>query len=485
MTAEHNLLVISDLHLGEDLNSGPHAPPGSAESPVSQTERALTAFLVHYTAFRQEGLPWRLVCNGDMVDFLSVALSPEEAGIEGTEDDRTFGFGATCVAARAKLVRVIERHHAFFVALARFVGRGNEVHLVVGNHDAELHWEAVQADISAALDRIWQAETGSSDLVSPRVTFHPWFYYDPGVAWIEHGHQYDPFCSFEDLLAPEDPDNPQSLEENLGTAAMRYLGNHLPVNPDATADLSFVEYLHLIMNARHDDAFKFAGGYAAVVRALGSQWLKRFRDPEKFKARREQRKARMREIAVSVGLRAGTLERLHRLRRPPVYLDFLAFIRSVMLGRLLTTVALLALIPFLMPLLAFPYNVGFAFVGVVLVALIHVWLASGRDNVDPTEQMRKVAGKIRRIVRAPVVVFGHSHIPLAHRLLGNGWYFNTGSWAGGSERDLAFTHLVVLRRRGRVRSALCRWHAGESRELRAEESRMGPIGHEPELSAGY
>ena len=55
----------------------------------------------------------------------------------------------------------------------------------------------------AALDRIWQEETGASDLVSPRVRFHPWFYYDPGVAWIEHGHQYEASNSF-----PVDQDTP-------------------------------------------------------------------------------------------------------------------------------------------------------------------------------------------------------------------------------------------------------------------------------------
>ncbi|MCB9674664.1 MAG: hypothetical protein H6737_06065 [Alphaproteobacteria bacterium] len=485
MTAENNLLMISDLHLGEDLNSGPHPPPGSPESHVSQTERALTSFLVHYTAWRQDGVPWRLVCNGDMIDFLSVALSPEEAGIEGTEEDRLYGFGATCQAARAKLVRVIERHHDFFVALARFVGRGNELVLVVGNHDAEFHWDEVQGDLLGALDHIWREETGSNDSIRDRISFHQWFYYEPGVAWVEHGHQYDAFCSFEEALTPQDPDNPQSLEENLGTAAMRYLGNHLPVSPDATVDLSFPEYLHLIINARHDDAWKFAGGYTAVVKALGAQWLKRVRNPEKFKARKELRNARMQRIAESVGLKTETLEKLHGLRRPPVFIDFFAFIRSVMLGRLLTTLLLLALIPFVMPLFAFPLNIAFAGLAVVLVAMIHVWLATGRDNVDPTEQMRKVAAKIRRIVRAPVVVMGHSHVPLAQQLAGHGWYFNLGSWAGGSERDLAFTHLVVQRSQGRVRSALCRWHAGESRELRAEVTRV-PLGAaEPGLSTGY
>jgi len=485
MSAEHNLLVISDLHLGEDLNDGPHAPPTSLDSPAGQTERALTSFLVHYTAFRKQGKPWRLICNGDMVDFLSVAISPDEVGIEGTEEDRIYGFGASPDAARAKLERVFDRHHPFFVALARFVGRGNALHLVIGNHDAEFHWDEVQRHILARLDRIWAEETGSEEPISGRVRFHAWFYYEPGVAWIEHGHQYDPFCSFEDPLRPEDFENPKALEQNLGTAAMRYLGNHLPVSLDATVDLSFVEYLHLILNARDDDAYKFFGGYWAVVRALGSQWWKRLNNPEKYRERKASRKQRMREIGLSVGLRGETLEKLHQLRRPPVFIDFLSFVRSVMLGRLVTTLLLLALIPLLLPMFSFPTNILVAVGGVFAVGMAHIWLAQGRENIDPTEQMRKVASKLRRIIKAPVVVFGHSHVPLAHRLGRGGWYFNTGSWAGGSARDLAFTHLILERSEGRVRSVLCRWQSGESRELRSEVTRLGFELPKPGLSTGY
>ncbi len=492
----HNLLVISDLHLGEDLFRLPgedasmvEAPepanpdsPVPVESAVEQTERALTAFVVHYTQFRMEGRPWRLVCNGDMIDFLRIAISPDDEGLEATEDDRLYGFGATPMAARAKLRRVFVRHTSFFEALARFVGRGNELHLVVGNHDAELHWEEVQEDFASEIDRLWREATGEGS-IRDRIVFHAWFHYEPGVAWIEHGHQYDAFCSFEDPLAPEDADDPKTLEENLGTAAMRYLGNHLPVDPDATADLSFVEYLALIWNARNDDAFKFVRGYWAVVRTMGAQWLKRVRNPGRYLERRKLRKARMASIGAKVGMKGETLAKLHKLRRPPAFISFIGFVRSVMLGRLVTTLMLIALIPLAMLVLPWPWSASVAMFATGVVLGLHVWLAEGRDNVDPSDHMRKVAGRIRKISKAPVVVFGHSHIPLAHRLPHRGWYFNTGSWAGGSERSYAFTHLVVKRTPDGIRSALCRWEAGESRELRAEMTSVRrPV---PHLSAGY
>lgn len=463
MSGPYNLLVISDLHLGEDLG----ASRGRSRH-VDETEAALIAFLDHYAAARQGGLPWALVINGDMVDFLGVHLAPGDVGVEGSADDLTFGFGASEVAARAKLTRVVERHRAFFGALARFLAADHALHLVVGNHDAEFHWPEVQADFRAAIARELPPERAG---VEAAIAFHPWFWYEPGVAWIEHGHQYDGYCSFEDPLYPENPGTPGVLEENLGTAAMRYLGNHLPVSPDATNDLSFVEYLTLIANSQSEARWKFVGGYAAVVRALGSQWLARMRDPDAFRARKEHRRERMKEISLASSLRLATLERLHRLRRPPVFMNLLRWVRSIMLGRLILTVVALAMVPFVMVLIPW-VGVWFAVAFASVVAVLHLWLAWGRENVDPTEEMRKTAHKVHLLVRTPVVSFGHSHVPLAHRLGRNGWYFNSGSWAGGAERPNAFTHLLVVRAGDRVRASLCRWRGGESRELRAESPRV-------------
>src|SRR4029079_18724643 len=69
-----NTLVISDLHLGEDLS--PVATEAS-RLHVDIVERQLVAFLRHYTRRREGGLPWRLVVNGDLVDFLSVSIGPD------------------------------------------------------------------------------------------------------------------------------------------------------------------------------------------------------------------------------------------------------------------------------------------------------------------------------------------------------------------------------------------------------------------------
>src|SRR5688500_12064612 len=69
-----NTLVISDLHLGEDLS------PTASEATrlhVELVERQLLQFLRHYSRRREQGRPWRLVVNGDLIDFLSVSIRPD------------------------------------------------------------------------------------------------------------------------------------------------------------------------------------------------------------------------------------------------------------------------------------------------------------------------------------------------------------------------------------------------------------------------
>src|SRR4051812_47651431 len=75
---DKNILVISDLHLGEDLR------PGGANVSYLRhlvtLERELEKFLQHYTTQRLDGRPWRLVVNGDMIDFMSVMILPDKDG---------------------------------------------------------------------------------------------------------------------------------------------------------------------------------------------------------------------------------------------------------------------------------------------------------------------------------------------------------------------------------------------------------------------
>src|SRR6185436_1448078 len=71
MAGPSNLLVVSDLHFGEELLPGAGHERRRA---VELGAAAFCEFLAYYTARRSGGRPWRLVINGDCFDFMSVLI---------------------------------------------------------------------------------------------------------------------------------------------------------------------------------------------------------------------------------------------------------------------------------------------------------------------------------------------------------------------------------------------------------------------------
>src|SRR5688572_5672617 len=119
VTSKQNLLIISDLHLGEDIK--PATRMGQLRHMVL-LERELEAFLAHYSKVRHDGRPWRLVVNGDMVDFLAVCLLPQEGELDAETrqeadahpEDHVYGLGNRPSAAKNKMLRVLARHPGVF-----------------------------------------------------------------------------------------------------------------------------------------------------------------------------------------------------------------------------------------------------------------------------------------------------------------------------------------------------------------------------------
>lgn len=462
--ATHNLLVISDLHLGEGIR-----PLDEDDDPrVEALDEALVGFLAHYATHRLDGRPWRLVVNGDMVDFIAVCLMPEQAElVHGLHpDDHIYGLGDRPHAAAAKMRRVVERHHRVFCALAGFVGQGNDLALVLGNHDAEFHWPEVQSLLRQTLAELWshRQESGERGVrrpeqVSGAVSFHPWFYLEEGVAWIEHGHQYDPYCSFDDVLSPSI--DQRDLDPNVGTAILRYVAVHFTRDPSALWGAGAFGYIGWWARQGVFKGLAILASYGDMARRLVAHW--RQRRPEVVERRRERTRARLRALAQAARLPEELLLELRRLHRRPVVNDLRRLVRAIQLDRLV----LLLLTPVLLvgALLALSWTWWPALMSVAVILPLVRLAVEEREPVDPRAAMRKVSKAIRQRVRVPFVVFGHSHDPVAEPSE-DGWYFNTGAWMPHDlDRGLrrAFTHLVLERTETGVRAGLCQWREGASR----------------------
>lgn len=453
-----NLLVISDLHLGEGIR------PGALGAEERRSDEALVAFLDHYASRRRGDRPWRLVINGDMVDFVAVCIMPDQSdAVVGLhEDDHLYGLGMRAQPAAHKLRRVMDHHDAVFRALARFVGAGHELAVVTGNHDAAFHWPAVQEELRAGIAQRLGEECGASawDLAAA-IRFHPWFLFEDGVAWIEHGHQYDPYCSFDDVLEPATDE--RDLDPNVGSAILHYVGNHMADDVSHYWGRGFFGFLKVPWVLGGKRGLDVLAGYRDMIWRLVGHW--RGRHAELVAARRTRSRARLARIARKVRLPEEVLVKLQRLRIRPIAIDLGRTLHALMLDRLLLLLAGPLLL--IAPLIAVPWSwLPGALVGVLGVLLLWVRVAAGaREPVDPRPALRRTSRKIRELARVPIVVFGHTHQALVDRTR-DGWMFNSGTWMP-HKGLLAFTHVRIERTERGVKAMLCQWREGRSRGLGA------------------
>lgn len=470
--ADKNILVISDLHLGEDLR-----PAGTNLSylrRLAQLERELESFLVHYSDHRIDGRPWRLVVNGDMVDFMSVMVllpKEEEATAEDRrdEDNALYGLGFSERAAQKKLERVIVRHPTVFRRLAEFVALGNELAIVIGNHDAEFHYESVQTTFRQWLCALALgagtpdgAPAPERDAYLGRIQFCPWFFYEKDVIYIEHGHQYDEYCSFDYQLHPIAAQRAHGVVEvalSVSHAGMRYFANQLPDYDPRTAEKwSVANYARWAWAMGLGGAARCFYLYALLIWRLVEAWY-RVIDRRVDSERRARHQERLRALSSQWQIAEEKLASLDQLRRMPVTRSLTGILFALFVDRIVLGVITIGAIILGVTLLPGPWR---AFVVAPAVGAYLLNRLLNRVRLEAcAKKLRAMPRRIAEFIKAPLVVFGHSHEP-ERVTLDNVTYVNTGSWADeyGGKR---FTHLRVLRRAGaELRAELCAWENGVS-----------------------
>jgi hypothetical protein len=319
----------------------------------------------------------------------------------------------------------------------RFAAAGHAIDIIVGNHDVELLEPAVVAELERHL-----RAAGAGDTIASRIRVVPWFVYIPGTAWIEHGHVYDEACSFEFNLSPTDPRDGR-LIYNTDYAATRYLAMAVPeVDPHGVEEWSFWGYMRYGWQCGASGFGRQWAAYArfalSLIRARAlHQSLKR-RD-----ARRRVHHERLRRVAADGGISIDTASAIDRLARSPLTTSWRRLGRMLMLDRLAIALGSLVALVLLFALLPFAWAVAGSVVAAGGVAWLHVWL--GKHMVTSQLPMRAVPQRIRKLVDAPVVVFGHTHDPRWQPLPSGGLYVNSGTWLPATRPGLrrSFTLLLI------------------------------------------
>jgi UDP-2,3-diacylglucosamine pyrophosphatase LpxH len=445
------LLILSDVHLGSDIND--RAPPGVHPRRSKRVDDDLVALFRHYAAAAPSAGAdrWRAVIAGDFVDFIGMVASPDQARDLDTrlsEEEIAHGLGNASDHAREKMRRVGERHREVLGQIASFVARGNALTVIHGNHDIEFHWDAVRDEFKQILARLACEKDPSLDPAAflARVEFQPWFFYADGVAYVEHGHQYDAYCATDYVMAPLSPLDPRRIARGFTDVLLRYVVRSTRgMKEHGHENKGMVDYVAFAIGLGARGLLKLGWSFARAV--LEMFRLRRAYFSDAAKALREEHDKRTALLAEATRIGVDRLKALAALQVPPITRSIHGILASVLLDRL--ALALLASMALLVvAVLSWNHGQRWWAAGIVLVAwaFLNRHLASQR-KIDPDDLLVERAQKLVNLFPAAFVVMGHTHVPMRVPVNdGGATYINVGSWAeeeGESEPKAARTHLVI------------------------------------------
>lgn len=197
MRNERLVVIFGDIEMGAEgaLDDFPHAA-------------FLGELLLDYARGPQADGLIDVVFNGDTFDFLKIAL------------DGGWPYHISKAVALRKLELLLAHHRPFVEAVDAFIQKGQgryRVHFVVGNHDAELLFPAVQRALREACGGHEEVRFPGNEL-------------SLGPLHVEHGHQFDPLFQI-DPARPFTNVAPEPLL-NLSWAAIGLLSIVMPLHPE-------------------------------------------------------------------------------------------------------------------------------------------------------------------------------------------------------------------------------------------------------------
>lgn len=424
--AGEHLLLISDLHLGESCKE---------HSRIEYLKRAkaldghVCAFLDHHLRNSPDERPWRLILGGDLIDFLQVTTTPP--GVD--EEAALHGLGTREEDSVWKLKRLMERHRDVFVFLADFVGAGNRIEIIQGNHDEELFWPLVRKTLVTGLVDLYFGGEGhpeqTPDDFADRIRFNAWFYYQPGLIYVEHGHRFDDYCTTPPQMCPLKPQAEDELTDPLSTLAIRYFANRQPgFRTHNKEHWGIVEYFHYFRQLGVERLLTSLRLYIGLNRRVFQYYLEHGRFESATAA--ETHVQRREELARQHEMPLPTIISLEQLGAASIMQRPLGLFTMMAMGE---------------------WSAIFATLGAILIALVTDWggptdlllvgsvaafgfgsarILRSRYPRDIKLKLRRAANAIGALLEVPIVAMGHSHRPVRERMEHDhrAFFVNTGSF---------------------------------------------------------
>ncbi len=461
-----SLVVLSDVHLGSDLG----VPGAVAPARSVQIDDDLCRLIDHYRSTEPNGERWRLVVAGDFIDFVGMTLPTDAPGTETApnEEELLHGLGNAEDHAVAKMHAVAVRHREIFAALGRFVAEGHAITFIRGNHDVELHWSLVRAELARTIvehARAWSEDPAAHDgralpfdaaAIAARIEDAPWFLNVEGVAYIEHGHQYDPFCSVDHVLSPRRALDPRRIARGFTDVLLRFVVRRTPGVPEYGHEtMGVIDYVRMAARLGPSGMWLLFVRFVRAIRELFHLRTEYASDAARRLA--AEHDLMLAKFAAARRMGAEKLRALCALQVAPITRTAAGILASLLLDQIAVgTLGLLLLTVF--GVLSYFYPSFLWGDGVVLAAWLGAffWLRRLR-KIDPDIELGLRAGALARLFSAPFVVMGHTHVPRRQLVAGGATYVNLGSWSESVGQIATRTHLVIQGAPGAVRAELRSW----------------------------
>ncbi len=355
-----------------------------------------------------------LIFNGDTFDF--------DAPIVAHGKSRHHDEPRTREHSIQLLNAILDDHPQWLEGTAQLIADGHTIVFIAGNHDAQLSIPGVWEILKSRILSIAHMLSPNSGDMEGRLQFRTWFYTTPDGIHIEHGHQYDPYCSFHYPTAPFHKHTSTvqptlgSLGARLLTSRMGYFNPHVDESHERTAASYVQHWIRYYIGSHHSLLFSWLfGSIQAFFHLVGAV-------DHGDEARYQQF---LQAASRETGMPLHILAQHSRLFSKPIEIsERIRMARELWIDRvawfffsLLWAVAIVLLLPWPTELLGALSFAVFALYEIVTPK----WPAAYRWNAV-SEKSPNVAA----IYNAKAIVFGHTHHPFAH--IDNGIFVaNSGS----------------------------------------------------------
>lgn len=431
----NHTFVVSDIHLSDAEPPHPRNPFWKRfKRPAHFVDRTFRRFLGVIQEQAKGAGPIELVFNGDIFDFDSVMVAPEDAPFPVSWLERRRGLHSDEPKSRYKIGLILKDHPIFFAALRAYILSGNRAVFVIGNHDLELHWESVQQDVLAAI--------GLEKEIQERVRFCDWFYVSNEDTLIEHSNQYDAYSMTLNPVRPFTRLGERIfLRVPFANLAARLMVNGMGLfNPHANTSFiksSFKEYAifyfrYMLRTQPLIMISWFWSALATAVLSVRDAALPAIRDPLTLEAR-------INSIAERANSTPGKVLALKELMVHPAVFNPLKILQELWLDRAILLGVLVfgsfQLFSFLNVFVTISPIWFFVFVALFLPRYIF-YAKSVQSEVDEAQRNAITqAPRAAMITGVSRVVHGHTHIEMHLELAGatpdepSVDYLNTGTWS--------------------------------------------------------